>query len=66
MKPREDYRELIQDLDRLKDVDWSGSDLNHLANSVANVVDTARNCIGNLFEEIEDLEERIRRLERVR
>lgn len=69
MSKHEDLVELKDDiagfrLAGFRLLDWENASADEQVNSVARVIDTARNCIENLQDRVDKLEERIRRLER--
>jgi hypothetical protein len=64
---REDVRELIADIAFIRGTDFQdGPDLDGTMRLVSTTLDTVVNVLTNLGDELEDLEARIKRLERAR
>jgi hypothetical protein len=62
---REDIAELRQDIRSLRDR-WDDVDRAALMVAVADVLESARNCIENLADELAEVEAHVKRLERDR
>lgn len=63
---REDVRELVMDIAELNEKGWEDTSNDNMMSSIAHVLSTARNCIENLSGEVDELEARIKKLERDR